>query len=296
VNAPAEQIIVSVVMPLFDAAGTLSQQLDALAHQTTDVAWELILADNGSTDATAEIIDLWSGHHGAVRVVDASTRPGPAHARNCGARHAAGELLLFCDADDEVDPDWIASMVRAWRGGGDLFGGRLEVETGNKPEVLMWRDPIQETHLPVGYQFLPFSLSANFGCTAESFRRLGGYDETFSSATGEDAELCFRAQLAGLSLSFVPDAVVAYRHRGDLRGSLRQALAYGAIVPVLYKKFQHQGFPRPPLRTHAHRVWRHLGKAPMLVQGRGPRGWWLWNSARLIGRLKGAVENRVLFW
>ena len=291
-----DTITVSVVMPAFNAAKTISRQLDALARQTTEVRWELIVADNGSTDTTAEVVSRWAGTVPALRVVDASDGRGPSYARNFGARQATGELLLFCDADDVVDPGWIAAMVAAWRGGADLLGGRLDVETRNDPDVLMWRGPIQDTGLPVAYGFMPYSISANFGCTAEAFRRFNGFDESILSASGEDVDICWRAQMQGYTLAFVPNAVVAYLFRHDLGGALRQALGYGASIPGLYKAYRDDGFPRPPLRQQARRIRRHLRKAPMLLQGRGPRGWWLWQSAFLLGRLKGAIENRVLFW
>src|SRR5690606_10578144 len=92
---------ISVVIPARDAARWIDAQLGALACQEVPVPWEVVVADNGSTDDTVARAEAWADRL-PVRVVDASGRPGPNHARNQGTAAARGDLLLYCDADDVV--------------------------------------------------------------------------------------------------------------------------------------------------------------------------------------------------
>src|SRR4051812_33344836 len=105
--------LVSVVVPVRNGADTLSGQLRGLAGQTYAGEWEVVVADNGSTDSTRAIAELWRPELPHLRVVDAGASGGPAAARNRGAAAAEGEFLAFCDADDIVTPDWLASLVEA---------------------------------------------------------------------------------------------------------------------------------------------------------------------------------------
>ena len=63
--------LVSVVMPVRDAADTIAEQLEALSRQTYAGSWELIISDNGSSDETLKIVESWASRFRQVRVVDA---------------------------------------------------------------------------------------------------------------------------------------------------------------------------------------------------------------------------------
>ncbi|MGH9722839.1 MAG: glycosyltransferase family A protein, partial [Bryobacteraceae bacterium] len=115
----------SLVIPVRNGAATLEQCLAAVASSTTRVE-ELIVVDDGSTDASAEI----ASRFGAT-VIRTAPR-GPAHARNCGARAASGGLLLFCDADVCVHPDAVERVSSAFArdpGLGAMFGAYDDAPT-----------------------------------------------------------------------------------------------------------------------------------------------------------------------
>src|SRR5687767_5084005 len=86
---------VSVVMPAYNAQGTIGGAISSVLSQTYGDL-ELVVVDDGSTDRTAAIA---SAHDGAVRVVQQENR-GVAAARNRGIAEAQGELIAFCDSDD----------------------------------------------------------------------------------------------------------------------------------------------------------------------------------------------------
>src|SRR6202035_2076299 len=91
----------------------LEEQLRALAHQQCDEPWEVVVADNGSTDESRVVAQEWANRAHMIRLIDGSKVRGPGAARNAGVRAAQGELLAFCDADDVVHPGWLTAHVLA---------------------------------------------------------------------------------------------------------------------------------------------------------------------------------------
>jgi glycosyltransferase involved in cell wall biosynthesis len=98
--------LVSVVIPAYNAAAFLSETLDSVLAQTY-ANLEIIVVDDGSTDATPHLLD---NYRNRIRVLR-QTNAGQAAARNYGAREAYGELLAFLDSDDLWDPDKIVRQV-----------------------------------------------------------------------------------------------------------------------------------------------------------------------------------------
>lgn len=126
----------SIIIPCFNAGQTIAVQLEALAQQEWSQPWEIIIADNGSTDETIKIVQTYQQRLPNLKIVDASKKRGAAHARNVGARVAQSEALAFCDADDEVAPGWVAAMGEALSEY-DLVGGRDEHWKLNEPWLVI---------------------------------------------------------------------------------------------------------------------------------------------------------------
>jgi glycosyltransferase involved in cell wall biosynthesis len=284
--------VVSVVLPVLNGAATLAQQLEALAGQTYQGRWEVVVADNGSTDGTVELVGEWAAKLPCLRLVDASDRRSTNRARNAGAAAAHGELLAFCDADDVATPSWLAAMVQAL-GRYDLVGGRLDDEALNDPMSRSWRARPDRGGLPRALDFRQYATSANLGVRAAVLRDLGGWNEEFVRG-GTEVELCWRAQLAGYRLGYAPDAVMLYRYRTARWAFAYQQYRYGRAEAQLFRAFRDHGVPRPSL----HRAWRtwawsvvHL---PYLLGSPAQQGHWLRKAAFRFGRLVGSVRFRTL--
>ena len=283
---------VSVVIPVLNAAATLGEQLEALAGQGYVGEWEVVIADNGSTDGSRDVAMRWAPKLPALRVVDASSRGGVSHARNAGARAARGDLVLICDSDDVVAPGWIEAMTRA-AAEADVLGGSFDEASLNDPVLRGWRDPYPEP-LPTVVGFLPFAVGSNFGVRAAVFRALGGWNEEYVGG-GDDVEFSWRAQLRGYRLAFVPDAVVRYRYRTGLRPHARQFYAYGLSHAHLYRDFRRFGAKRERLVDVARdlRWWlRHRRDHWRSPEGRGK---WVAVMALRAGRLAGSLRYRTLY-
>ncbi|MFF3674483.1 glycosyltransferase [Streptomyces sp. NPDC002120] len=282
---------VSVVIPARNAAAYLEAQLAALVAQDFAAPYEVLVADNGSTDATASIARRWAARHAFVRLVDARARAGIGYARNTGVRAAAGDVVLFCDCDDEAAPGWIAGMVEAL-GRADVVGGPLDLTRLNPPAVRAWRGDPELRRLPVTMRFLPYATGANLGVRTSVYRDLGGFDEAYTGSH-DDVEFCWRAQLASHSLAYAPDAVMHYRLRGDVRALAKQRSGYGRSYAQLYAQYRHLGIPPGSLAGEA-RTWARLAlRVPHLATAAG-RGRWMFDAAWNYGRLAGTLKHHTL--
>jgi glycosyltransferase involved in cell wall biosynthesis len=298
---------VSVIIPAYNAAATLAEQLEALAAQVYDGDWELVIVDNGSTDGTADVAGRYRQRFKAFTVVDGGERRGHSAPRNAGSAAARGELLAYCDADDVVAPGWLQAMADAARYY-DLIGGWLDVGPLNDDATRSWHQPWPRDRLRSW--LLPCAVSANFAIWADVLRDLGGWSSEYE-AGAEDTELSWRAQLAGFRLGFAHDAVIYYRYRSGVWETARQAYTIGVNSEQILRDFavlrdgSHHSDPSAAIdqaddgdgsalrRAVGRTVWlaTHL---PSLARSRRHRGQWISAAAGYLGRLSGAVRYRLL--
>ncbi|MBO0725797.1 MAG: glycosyltransferase family 2 protein, partial [Blastocatellia bacterium] len=97
---------VSVIMPTFNRADTISRAIRSVQAQTFD-DWELIVVDDGSTDNTVAMIEGCDARLKLIR----QENQGTAGARNAGLRASAGRYIAFLDSDDEWLPHHLALCV-----------------------------------------------------------------------------------------------------------------------------------------------------------------------------------------
>ncbi len=290
--AAAISVELSVVMPAFNAASTIGAQLDALQKQHWDSSWEVIVADNGSTDTTAAIVSRRAANDPRIRLLDAGDHRGAAHARNAAVRVARGTSIAFCDADDVVGDRWVAAMGTALRET-PFVTGPQEYKALNEPwlHAVYGARPAVELQLFAG--IFPFGPTANLGIRRDLFERLGGFDT--SIAVYEDLELCLRAWLDGVELQFVPDAIVHYRYRSTVRGLWQQAVTYGAAGPVIARRLVDAGRPGPS-RWHGAKNWLWLVRKLPSLRSQAGRARWVVVAGGSAGRLLGSVRARRLMF
>jgi glycosyltransferase involved in cell wall biosynthesis len=213
----------SVIIPAHNAGATLPACLAALARQTaSERLREIIVADDGSTDATPAVAAA------AGATVLSQPCRGAAAARNLGAQHAAGDILLFTDADCEPAEDWVAAMLEPFAdptvaGVKGVYRTRQTALTARFVQ-LEYADKYRRMARRPEIDFID-TYSA--GYRRDVFLAAGGFDESYPRANVEDQEFSFRLAAAGHKMLFQPRAVVGHRHAATLRAYIRKKFWIG---------------------------------------------------------------------
>ncbi len=286
-------VLVSVIIPVFNGAPLLWEQLNALASQQFAGLWEVVIADNGSTDPSVVTVCQQFASVLALTVVDAVNRRGGAHARNVGAEEARGELLAFCDSDDIVKPGWLHALV-AGAQEHDVVAGALDYQTLNLgiPLPDHWTRVPDRLYRKLG--FLPSGSTCNVLVRRDAFERLGGFSEDFD--VSEDVDFFWRAQLAGLDVGYAPDALIEYRLRPQAWNRVKRRYAYGKDEVHLYREFRGRGMPRDSVPRAAKDWGRNLVLLPAAAFNQRSRRIVAERLPYRVGRLAGSLRWHVLFF
>jgi hypothetical protein len=206
--------VVSVVVPTHNRSHLLSRLIAALRAQEGVGPFEIIVVDDGSDDATPEVLGrLAAAGSVPISAPRLAVNKGPAAARNEGWRRARAPLVAFIDDDCTPERRWLASLVEAL-GGADLAQGK----TVPDPDQMANRNAFSHTVVVEGEW--GYYESCNIGYRRALLERLGGFDEAFRSSSaarhragpmfGEDTDLAWRAKAAGARIAFEPGAVVLH--------------------------------------------------------------------------------------
>ncbi|HEX4490223.1 MAG TPA: glycosyltransferase [Acidimicrobiia bacterium] len=288
-RARTRAMTLSVVIPSRDVETVLPRQLSALAAQcVVDGDREVIVADNGSTDATRAVASA-SGIAN-VRVIDASGHAGRHHACNVGARAARSDAIVFLDADDEIAPGYLDAMASALREHA-VVAARLD-HSADPDWMRGVGSTVQTSGLQDEFGFLPHAAGATLGFQKPAFDEIGGFHERMTYC--EDVDICWRAQLAGYDLAFAPDAVLRYSSRPDRAGMHVQHRNYGAAQALLYREFRAWGMPRRPAKAVGE-DWMSVARGFVARDTGSERARWARRAGRNLGRLVGSLRYRVWY-
>ena len=230
----------SVIIPCRNMATTLGEALEGLVAQQVKLDWEIVLADNGSTDETLDILKDYARRNPqtSMRVVDASAKRGSSHARNVAIHEASGERLLLHDADDVVAPGWLAAMARALDRH-DLVAARIDFarlnSRGSRPSWVNGRELQKELGLIKHAPHCRWAQGGTLGLHRRVFENVGEFDPDLLN--GQDMDWCIRAHLKGYKIVFVPEAVYYYRLRTEPEAIRRQEHSWAATDALLRKRY-----------------------------------------------------------
>jgi glycosyltransferase involved in cell wall biosynthesis len=243
VRSATVQPAVSVVVPTRNRAERLSRLVESLRGQTLDPErFEVIVVDDASTDGTPAVIaDAERSGSPRVRGIRRPAPTGPAAARNEGWRAARAPLVAFTDDDCRAEPAWLESGLAAAADAAVVQG-----RTDPDPDELHMISPFSRTVQVHGLG--PIFESCNIFYARSLLEDLGGFDERFRSAGGEDTDLAWRAKARGVSLRYAPEAHVFHCVRaegpiGMLRFALRRSEIMGAFAehPEFRREQLHLG-------------------------------------------------------
>ncbi len=182
----------SVVIATKDRAPLLDGALASLRAQEGAPEYELVVVDNGSSDATPDV----ARKHGAVYTFVAE--PNRGKARNAGIARATGDAILFVDDDVITPPHFLAAHAKAHRDA--IFPLAVSGPILNVPDAAHRPEPAAANFSRA------FFVTCNVSVRAASLRAVGGFDEDFDLYGWEDTELGARLRAHGVRRAFAWDA------------------------------------------------------------------------------------------
>jgi len=207
------QPTVSVVIPAHNEGSRLHLTLEAI-HETVSVPHEVVVVDDGSDDGATDYVLANQSLFGNVCVVRQS-RTGPAGARNLGADHAAGEILVFLDAHCFPGPRWLEGLLEQLHQNPNAMVMPVITVAGDSRTKMYGLDLRADLSMawilerPPGVSEVPIAPGCCLAMTSQLFHRLGGFDRMRIYGL-EDVELSLRAWLCGHPVVINPTVEVAH--------------------------------------------------------------------------------------
>lgn len=221
---------VSIVIPVYNAQDTIEAVINAcLKQEYPKQKLEIIVVDDGSTDRTREVVKRF-----AVKYIY-QERGGPAKARNKGWRESVGDIICFTDSDCIPSRDWVFSLISKFiRQDIGVVCGSYEII--NKEGLLVdciWRE-IKYRHSLMP-DFVRSFGSYNFSAKKEVLEKVGGFNESYTSASGEDNDLAYKILKAGFKIYFERSIKVRHYFPKELSRYLYEQYQHGFWRTRLYR-------------------------------------------------------------
>lgn len=216
----------SVVIPTLGRVRQLQGCLGRLAQLDYPAErFEVIVVNDGGGRAVEEAASGWEDRLELTLVSTAAA--GVSAARNAGAERARGAFIAFTDDDCEPASGWLQALEPALQDApGCAVGGRvLNGARGRCAAASQAVLDATHAHFNRGPDGPTFFATSNLVFPADSFRAIGGFDESFDHA--EDRELCARWLRSGRRFGYAPDAIVWHMRESTPLGLWRQHFGYG---------------------------------------------------------------------
>jgi len=247
--------MISIVIPAYNAEKTVTFAIEGVLSQEKVMPMEVIVVDDGSTDKTAIRVKSFPD----VRYLY-QENSGPASARNRGAKEAKGDIIFFTDSDCIPHSDWIEkSIVHFNRAEIGVVSGTYDLIEGGKLLAKCIHREIVYRHqqrMPV----YPKSFgSFNFSVRRKIFQAVGGFNEQYRSASGEDNDLSYKILKAGYRIYFERNSRVKHHHTAHLRKYLREQFKHGFWRVKMY--LEHPGM----MKGDDYTFWKDIVEPPLAL-------------------------------
>ncbi len=234
----------SIIVPAYNAEKTLPDLLDSVFKQTDETKFEIFIVDDSSSDSTAQVARDYQ-----CEVIQCPTNRGPASCRNIGTSRAQGEILVFTDSDCQVAPNWLKNLSSCFAlNGTDSVMGRLVL----LPSTILG-DSISALGFPAGGSlgfdkiwrvdeegFTNSLSSCNFAIKKDVFEKVGGFDESFPYAGGEDSLLAYKLTKFGYRIRYCPDVIAYHAARDSISSFAKWQFKRGISSYLFSQKVQRK--------------------------------------------------------
>ncbi|MDI9682000.1 glycosyltransferase family 2 protein, partial [Burkholderia cenocepacia] len=244
--------VVSVVVPTYRRPDLLERCLDALCVQVFDpTTYEIVVVDDDPAGSARAVVDACRARVTDVPVIRYMTAPdtqGPAGARNVGWRSAGGALIAFTDDDTIPDPTWLRHGAAA------LLAEPSAAAAAGRIDVPLRPRPTDYERDAAGLAHAEFA-TANCFVRRAALERVGGFDERFTRAWREDADLMFALREHAGPIVDADAARIVHPVRPARWGSSIGAQSKVYFDALLYKKhrttYRRHIRPTPPWHYYA---------------------------------------------
>lgn len=224
-NVNNSQPPVSVVIPLYNRAGTIGAVLEAV-NNSTYRNFETIIVNDGSTDNGLEVLQH-AGNKSPHKLVNFEKNLGVSKARNAGARAATGEVLLFIDADCIVQPDTIEKCVETLKQGDSVCVGGVYTAEPWDDDFFSAFQSLYINYVESKNEHPDYIATHCMAIWKQTFDEFGGFiEDSFigHQASVEDVEFCHRLLRAGHTLTRKADIQVQHIFGFSFAKSVKNAI------------------------------------------------------------------------
>lgn len=240
--------VLSIVVPTFNRAALLPRVFAALLDQDFGGDYEILVVDDGSGDATPQVLEEWARRNPLRLRTFAQKNSGPARARNHGAEQARGQILVFIDDDCIAERSWLRELKQCIDAtDAAAVAGTVVNDDEGWVGRYVNRESVIDHVLSTDGSVLEV-ITGNVAVRTEAFRRLGGFDETIRVAGGEDTEFSVRLRDSGLRIARAKQARVYHDSRVGLKEYLRMIYRHGRGRRRLGERFPQYRLHLPHLR------------------------------------------------
>lgn len=256
----------SVVVAAYNAASTLADCLNSL-KLLNHPDYEIIVADDGSTDDTARIAT-----DAGVRLLSLP-HCGLGAARNAGIAAATGQIVAFIDSDAQADPDWLYHLVETLaRTGAPAAGGRNFPPFNHSAIVsAIAAAPGEPREVRLGADQLEQLCGCSMALDKSKLETTDAFDPAFQTA-GDDIDLSWSLRDHGGRLAYAPAAVVLHERRPTVGAYLRQQAGYGRGEGLLFRKYPDRSAARDVLYAGSGSLGAWFRTRPRVYYGAFGRG------------------------
>lgn len=233
--------LVSIVIPVYNGAGTIQLCLDALFQlDYPPDRVEIIVVDNNSTDGTPDIVSRYP-----VRLLYEREIQGPHAATNTGIRQAAGEIIAFTDSDCIAASGWLKALVAPFAEDNVVAtGGKIEAyQPRSRVERFLQEIDMFRNGVRMADSFPVSLITGNAAYRSDAVRKVGLFNPYMY--TGSEVDLSWRVQWATKkNVVYVPEAVVYHKFSASPRRLFRHFRIYGYSEIMLGTLHKNAGYPR----------------------------------------------------
>ena len=267
----SEQPLISVVVCAYNAEATMDGCLASFLKVPYPF-FEVIIVNDGSTDATGALADGYVKKYPDIFRVIHQSNKGLSFARNAGMYAARGSIVAYTDSDCYIDRHWLHFVALAFQDGrfAAVGGPNLAPLEDNRTAACVAVSPGAPTHVLLTDEIAEHIPGCNMAFRKEALLSIQGFDATYRAA-GDDVDVCWRLQNSGHAVGFSAAMTVWHHRRNTVKAYLRQQMGYGRsealLAPKHPERFNVLGNSRWAGRIYGDISGHNLTAQPVIYHG-----------------------------